>query len=100
MATEPTQQIQLTVNWEGLDDVPVMASNVFLVSQTPHEFILAFGFASPPVFAKQPTPEEIARIKAIPAKPIVRLSMPPGRIVELLGLLQQQLAAYQQAQKH
>jgi len=70
-----------------------------LIQQTPHEFVITFGFASPPLFMKQPTAEEIAALKAIPAKTIIRLGMPPGRVVELLGLLQQQLQMYQEAQK-
>jgi hypothetical protein len=100
--TEPDkpqeQQVPVSVTWEGLDTVPAMASNVVMVQQTPYEFVLTFGFASPPIFTKLPTPEELARIK-IQAQAVARLSMPPGRIVELVGLLQQQLAVYQQLQK-
>jgi hypothetical protein len=96
---EPSDQIQVQVTWEALESSPVMASNVFMVLQTPHEFIVSFGFASPPEFTKAPTVEELRSAK-ITARPIVRLSMPPGRVVELLQLLQQQLNFYQQQQKH
>lgn len=96
---EQRQGIQIQVTWEGLEDAPVMAANVVMVLQTSHEFILTFGFASPPVFTTQPSIEEVKAAK-VSSKPIVRLAMPPGRIVELLQVLQQQLTAYQQAQKH
>lgn len=76
-----------------------MASNVFLIQQTPHEFILTFGIATPPIFATPPTPEQVAAIRSIPAKALGRVAMSPGRVVELLQLLQQQLMAHQQAQK-
>jgi len=94
------QQVPIFITWGDAEQLPVMACNVFAVLQTPHEFILTFGFTTPPFFAKQPTPEEVARIKTLPAKSIARISMPPGRVVELLQLLQQHLNAYQQQQKH
>ncbi len=99
MADQP-QPFPVTITWEDAEQLPVMACNVFTVLQTPHEFILTFGFTTPPLFVKQPTPEEVARIKTLPAKSIARMSMTPGRVVELLQLLQQHIAAYQQGQKH
>lgn len=99
MADKPAEPIQLTVNWDDVGTLPTMATNAFLVQQTPHEFILNFAFVNPPIFLKPPTPEELAKIGQVEATKIVRLAMSPGRVVELLQLLQQQLAAYQQSQK-
>ncbi len=95
MSATPPAAIQLQVDWTGVDELPVMASNVFLIQQTGQEFILSFGSAVPPLFQGPPTPEQLKELKSIKAKPIIRMSLTPGRIVELLGLLQQQLAAYQ-----
>lgn len=104
MAATPPKRpeaIQITVDWDQAGELPpVMASNVILVQQTPHEFILTFGFATPPIWLTPPTPEQIANAKTIKPHPIVRLGMSPGRVVELLQVLQQQLAAYQQTQQH
>ena len=99
MADSPPQQVQLTVNWDDAGKLPAMATNAFLVQQTPHEFILNFAFVNPPVFLKPPTAEEVAKLGRVEATKIVRLAMSPGRVVELLQLLQQQLAAYQQSQQ-
>jgi hypothetical protein len=93
------EPIQVPVNWDEAVALPTMATNAFMVQQTPHEFMITFGFITPRAFTAPPTPEQIAKIKSIPAKAIVRLALPPGRVVELLQALQQQLAAYQQAQK-
>ncbi len=102
MGESPKQSepIQITVDWDQAGELPpVMASNVFLVQHTPYEFILTFGFATPPIWLTPPTPAQIEKAKTIQPRPIVRLGMSPGRVVELLQVLQQQLAVYQQAQQ-
>jgi hypothetical protein len=101
-ATPPAPPIGLTlkVDWTAADDLPVMASNVFLIQQTGQEFLLTFGSAVPPTFEAPPTPEQLANLRTIKARPIVRMALTPGRIVELLQNLQQQIAAYYAAQSH
>jgi hypothetical protein len=97
---KPPEALQVQVNWDEAAALPTMAANAFLVAQTPYEFIITAGFITPPIFAVQPTPEQLAKIKSVTAKPIVRLALSPGRVVELVQALQQQLAVYQQTQKH
>ena len=97
-ATPPPTGLQVKVDWSAAEDLPVMASNVFLIQQTGQEFLITFGSAVPPIFETQPTPEQLAKIKSIKAKPIIRMALTPGRAVELLQHLQQQLTAYQAAQ--
>ena len=94
MSAEPKQ---VAITWEGVDELPVMACNVFVAQFTPHEFLLLFGYASTPVFLKPPSPEEIAAINSVPAKVVVRLSLSPGRMSELIQVLQQNMAQFQQA---
>jgi hypothetical protein len=72
----------------------------FLIQQTGQEFILTFGSAVPPIFETVPTPEQLANIDSVKAKPIIRMALTPGRAVELIQQLQQQLTAYQAAQGH
>jgi len=97
--TDLPQQIQVHVDWSAGPKLPAMGANVFFVQQTPHEFIISFGFASPPMVPGPMTLDQAKQIKIV-AEPIVRLSMAPGRVVELVQLLNQQLAAYQQSQRH
>ena len=94
MSAEPRQ---IPIKWENVDELPVMACNVFVAQFSPHEFLLQFGYASPPIFLKPPSPQEIAAIDSVPAKVVVRLSLSPGRMSELIQVLQQNLAQFQQA---
>lgn len=98
--TQLPQPIQVRVEWQGLESLPVLATNAVLIQQTPHEFVITFGFVEQPIFHTPPTPEQLASLKTIPGKAIFRVSMPPGRIVELIGQLNQQIQMYQQSQKH
>jgi hypothetical protein len=101
-ATPPTvrpEQVQIQVDWSTADNLPIMASNIVLVQQTPHEFILTFAATVPPIITEPITPEQ-ARGMKVTAQPIARIAFAPGRLVELLQTLQQQLAIFQQAQQH
>ena len=100
-ATPPPPQVQIQVDWveSEYDRLPIMASNLVMIQQTPHEFIITFGVAAPPFTTTPLTQEEASKTKIVP-QPIVRLALAPGRVVELMQLLQQQLMAYQQTQKH
>jgi len=92
-------QVQIRVDWSAADRLPILAANLVLVQQTPHEFILTFGALAPPV-TTAPITEEQARGMNLAAQPIARILLPPGRAVELLQALQQQITLFQQTQRH
>jgi hypothetical protein len=95
---KPPQQVTVTVTWHGVEELfPAMTANAFMLQQTGQEFILSLGFAALPYFE---TPEEGENAKKVAAKPIARVTMTPGRVVELIQLLQQGMAQYQAQQKH
>lgn len=98
---EPPKLLELKVTWDAAAGMPFSFSNVFLVQQSHAEFYLTFGTVEPP-FVGNPTPAEIERAakSGLPAKPIIRLAIPPQRMVELLQVIQAQLAQFQQGQKH
>ncbi len=75
-----------------------MAANVFFIQQTGQEFIITVGFTSPPMVQGPLTAEQAKTLKLAP-QPIVKFAMPPSRVVELLQLLNQQIALYQQTEK-
>lgn len=95
------QQLELKVTWNELAGMQIAFSNVFLIQQTHAEFYLTFGIVEPP-FIGPPTPTEIENVTkaGVSAKPIIRLAIPPQRMVELLQLIQAQLTQFQQGQKH
>ena len=97
------EQIEIRVNWDESRGMPISFSNVFLIQQTPSEFYLTFGVVEAPFIGTQaPTPAEVEQIKrdGVRAKPLIRLALPPQRMVELLQLIQAQLAQFQQTQRH
>lgn len=96
--SEP-QQVQITVDWSAAESLPVMAANLFYVQQTTHEFVLTFGMGTTPYFPSAPTLDQIKGTK-IKAQPLFRMAVSPGRLVELLQLLQQHIAVFQQSQRH
>jgi hypothetical protein len=92
-------QVQVQLDWSAAEKLPVMAANVFFIQQTGQEFIITLGFASPPIIQGPLTAEQAKGLKLAP-QPIARFAVPPSRAVELLQLLNQQIALYQQSEKH
>lgn len=84
----------LPLRWDGLEALPVLASNFALVQMdavgaTADSILLTFGHASPP--AVTGTPEEqaaqMAKYSEVLVRPLVRISMSPRRLKELANLL-------------
>ena len=96
--TKLPAQKSVAINWEGAESTPVMGCNVFVAQFTPHEFLLTFGYVSSPIFVTPPSPQELAALNSVPAKVVVRLTLSPGRMGELIQVLQQNLVNYQQLQ--
>lgn len=65
------------------------------VQHIDNEFVLNFGYMTPPVLLRPPTQEELASIDHIPIKTIVRLGMTPDRMLELIMMLQEIYREYQ-----
>jgi len=100
--TPPTgmaPSVQIRVDWSAADRLPILAANLVLVQQTQQEFVITFGALAPPVTPKPITPEEASKMQ-LAAQPIARILLSPGRAVELFQALQQQIALFQQSQKH
>ncbi len=98
---EPEQKlVELKVVWNEAKDMPVSFSNVFLIQHSHAEFYLTFGSVDPPFYGP-PTPAELADVQknGVSAKPIIKLAIPPQRMVELFQLIQGQLTQFQQGQK-
>jgi hypothetical protein len=89
---------QVTITWHDIEEkLPAMAVNAFLLQQTGQEFVLSLGFAAFPYLAD---PREAANVRTVAAQPIARISMSPGRAVELMNVLQQGIAQWQAQQPH
>ncbi|MCY3544015.1 MAG: hypothetical protein OXH22_08235 [Chloroflexi bacterium] len=92
---EEPKSYQLALEWVGIEDVPIQFSNQMLVQHVNNEFVLTFGYMTPPVFLNPTNEEEIASIEDVPIKPIARLGMTPDRMLELIKALQENYRNYQ-----
>ena len=92
---EEPKSYQLALKWDGLEDYPIQFTNQMLVQNVSNEFVLTFGYMTPPVFLQPPTDEEVSSIDSLPVKPIVRLSMTPDRMLELIKVSQENYRNYQ-----
>lgn len=92
------QPREVAIRWDKAESVPVMACNVVLAQHTSQEFVLTFGYASLPVFTTPPTQEELESIQSVQANVVARVGMTPGRVVELIQVLQKNLQTFQEQQ--
>ena len=103
--SEPTQ-IQISMIWPNVQDLPVLRANQFLgqfgsgPDGMPEEFVLTVGYAAPPVVLGSPQEQaaSLAALGAVSVSGLSRVSMSRARLGELIQLLQQGAAAYDQAQ--
>ena len=92
---EEPKSYQLALEWDGVEDSPIQFTNQALVQHIDNEFVLTFGYMTPPIFLNPPSEEEMYSIDSLSVKPIVRLGMTPDRMLELIKLLQENYRNYQ-----
>jgi hypothetical protein len=95
----PTREFKLakpiTVSWEAVFQLPVAASNAFVLGVTQaqdgehEEYILSFGFLpTPPVWG---TPEQqieqAGRLESVAVMPVGRITFSKKRLAELHAIL-------------
>jgi len=71
----------IPTTWEETDSVPAMGCNMFMIQSLPHEFLLVFGYAAPPLATR------LEDVRSIPAKVVARVMLSPARIHELASVL-------------
>lgn len=86
----------MTIKWVETENSPIQFTNQMLVQHIGNEFVLTFGYMTPPAFLDPPSPEDLEAIDySIPIKPIVRVGMMPDRMLELIKTLQENYRNYQ-----
>ena len=90
------REFKATFKWDDLDSMPIMFTNQMLIQHVQNEFVLSFGYMTPPPFLKPPTVDELQAIDHVPVRPIIRLGMTPDRLLELIKLLQANYRGYQE----
>ncbi len=88
--------MQLPVRYVGVDDVPVLLANQFLLQAEQHSdgFIVSIGQLTPPILmgSADEQRQQAQQIPFVPIRIIGRYSLSRERAAALAGLLQQALA--------
>ena len=88
--------IEIPLRWRNLESLPVLAANQTLVqvdqaAGRPDLVLLVFGHVAPPavIGTAEEQAAQMAELSEIAVQPLVRLSLSPQRLRELVQLLQQ-----------
>jgi len=105
--TEGPTEIQISLIWPDVEDLPVLRSNQFLgqlgqgPDGSPEEFVLTLGYVAPPVMLGTPQQQEatFAAMGALSVKALSRVSMSRARLGELIEVLQVSADQYDRGQR-
>ncbi len=77
----------------GIDDVPILYANHFIIQHQQAEFILSVGQVSPPILLGDEAEqrEQAERLSYLPVKVVARLALTRERLQELMTVLQDNL---------
>ena len=99
MAEEPT--ITLPIVYIGLEDVPVLFGNNFVIQHEQDEFILTVGQLTPPIVlgTQEERIEQAKKLSYISVKVVARIGFTRQRLVELIQILEENLKTYDERQR-
>jgi hypothetical protein len=84
--------------WVGYENLLIQFSNAFAANFVQNEFVITFGTFTPLILSRPLTPEEIGEIKTLDIHCFCRIGLTADRVVELIGVLQQALKQYTEAE--
>lgn len=93
---EEKEVIQIPIVFLGMEDVPILYVNQFVVQHQQAEFILTLGQVTPPLLqgTEEEQREQARQLSHIPVKVVARLGMTRERVEELIIALQTNVEAY------
>ena len=94
--------ITLPVTYLGLEDVPILFANQFVIQHEKNEFILTVGQLQPPILlgAPEERKEQAKKLAYVPIKVVARFGLTRQRLAELIEALQSNLRKYDEKQEH
>lgn len=94
------EAISLPLVYVGVEDVPLLFTNQFVIQHHQNEFILTLCQVTPPILlgTKQERREQAKRLSYIPVKVVARIAFTRQRLVELISVLQENLRTYDATQ--
>jgi len=100
VAQDAKDIFEIPIVISGAEDVSIHFANQFVIQHQQNEFILTVGQMSPPILlgSEEERREQAKQISFVPVKVIARIAMTRERLVELISVLQQNLAVFDQKQ--
>ena len=82
----------------GMEDVPILFANDFIIQFHGNEFILTVGqLQPPPLFgSEEERRQQISQIEFVPVKVVARLALTEQRMEQLVEALQSNLQKYRE----
>jgi hypothetical protein len=87
------KQVELPIQIEGAEQLPLIYSNHVFVTHTSGEFFVTFSQLHPPYWLA-PTKEDIELLTHIPARVVSRIALTPTKMKELIDALEQNYDKY------
>ena len=89
---------QVAISWKGMEDVPILLANQFIVQHWEGDFVITAGQLTPPPILGtiEERRDQAKGIMSVPVNVVARLSLNPGRMRELIGALTENLSRYEQ----
>ena len=94
--------ITLPLTYLGLEDIPILFANQFVIQHEKNEFILTVGQLQPPILLGTPEDrkEQAKKLTYVPIRVVARFGLTRQRLTELIEVLQSNLRTYDEKQEH
>ena len=93
MAEENAKSVSVPLEWHIPDNVVSRYATNLVVQHSPHEFIISFFEAQPPIIVGNDE-AELANIKSLRAECVGRIIVAPDRMPEFISVLQANFQLY------
>jgi hypothetical protein len=96
----PENARQVPLVWVEHDDPRIRWVNQFQSQFQPDEFVISFGQATPPPITgatEEERRQQIDQIQFVPAHTVAKIVVNRARLVQLIQILQENLAAHDEA---
>jgi len=96
MDEEQESGIALPLLFVGMEEVPILYANHFLVQHQESEFIITVGqVQGPPLLGtREERIEQAKRLAYVPIKVVARLALTRERMAELIGALEENVKGF------
>lgn len=99
MSEEIQEAVQLPIRWVGVEETPLLVANQFLGQTGTGDIILNFGAVVPPPIlpgTPEQQAEQLGEYTYVPVRAVARLGLNRTNLEQLIGVLHQTLANYDQ----